>query len=67
MKLNIIDAIKVKKSKKVFFIYIEENREIKKFILSNDLTRWRLAFGINTKFILTDVLKKELNYINIKL
>lgn len=67
MRLNIIDALKVKRSKKVFFIYIEENREIKKFILSNDLTRFRLAFGIKTKFILTDILKKQINNINIKL
>jgi len=67
MKLNIIDALKVKRSKKVFFIYLEENREIKRFILSNDLTRFRTAFGIKTKFILTDTLKKQINDINIKL
>lgn len=67
MKLNIIDALKVKRSKKVFFIYLEENGQTKKFILSNDLTRFRTVFGINTKFILTDILKKQINDINIKL
>jgi hypothetical protein len=36
-------------------------------ILTNDLTRHRKKFGINSKFLLTDIVKKQLRTININL
>jgi hypothetical protein len=36
-------------------------------ILTNDLTRHRKKFGINSKFLLTDIVKKQLRIININL
>ena len=36
-------------------------------ILTNDLTRHRKKFGINSKFLLTDIVKEQLKTININL
>ena len=54
MNINILKAVQIYTTKKDFIIYTE-------------LTRHRKKFGINSKFLLTDVIKKELKTININL
>ena len=67
MKINILKAVQIYTTKKDFIIYTETNNKIDKMILTNDLTRHRKKFGINSKFLLTDIMKKELKTININL
>jgi len=67
MNINIIKAVQIYTTKKSFIVYTIENNKIDKMILTNDLTRHRKKFGINSKFILTDIIKKEIKFININL
>jgi hypothetical protein len=67
MNINILKAVQIYTTKKDFIIYTETNNKIDKMILTNDLTRHRKKFGINSKFLLTDIIKKELRIININL
>ena len=67
MNINILKAVQIYTTKKVFVVYTIENNKIDKMILTNDLTRHRKKFGINSKFLLTDIIKKELRLININL
>jgi hypothetical protein len=67
MNINILKAVQIYTTKKDFIIYTETNNKIDKMILTNDLTRHRKKFGINSKFLLTDIIKKELRLININL
>lgn len=67
MNINILKAIQIYTTKKDFIVYTIENNKIDKMILTNDLTRHRKKFGINSKFLLTDIIKKELKIININL
>jgi hypothetical protein len=67
MNINILKAVQIYTTKKDFIVYTIENNKIDKMILTNDLTRHRKKFGINSKFLLTDIMKKELKTINIKL
>jgi hypothetical protein len=67
MNINILKAIQIYTTKKDFIVYTIENNKIDKMILTNDLTRHRKKFGINSKFLLTDIIKKELRLININL
>lgn len=67
MKINIIEAVKIYTTKKDFLVYTMENNKLEKSLLTNDLTRHRKKFGINSKFILTDIIKKEIKFININL
>jgi hypothetical protein len=67
MNINILKAVQIYTTKKDFIVYTIENNKIDKMILTNDLTRHRKKFGINSKFLLTDVMKKELKTININL
>lgn len=67
MNINILKAVQIYTTKKAFIVYIETNNKIDKMILTNDLTRHRKKFGINSKFLLTDIMKKELKTININL
>jgi hypothetical protein len=62
MNINILKAVQIYTTKKDFVVYT-----IEKMILTNDLTRHRKKFGINSKFLLTDIIKKELRIININL
>ena len=59
MIISIKTAIQLQTTKKDFLIYTIENNSIKQSIFTNDLYRHRNKFGINSKFILIDVLKKE--------
>jgi hypothetical protein len=67
MNINILKAVQIYTTKKAFVVYTIENNKIDKMILTNDLTRHRKKFGINSKFLLTDIIKKELRLININL
>lgn len=67
MQINIIKAVQIYTTKKDFLVYTVENNKLDKLILTNDLTRHRKKFGINSKFILTDIIKKEIKLININL
>jgi hypothetical protein len=67
MNINILKAVQIYTTKKDFIVYTIENNKIDKMILTNDLTRHRKKFGINSKFLLTDIMKKELKTININL
>lgn len=67
MNINILKAVQIYTTKKDFIVYTETNNKIDKIILTNDLTRHRKKFGINSKFLLTDIIKKELKIININL
>jgi len=67
MQINIIKAVQIYTTKKDFLVYTVENNKLEKYILTNDLTRHRKKFGINSKFILTDIIKKEIKLININL
>ena len=59
MIISIKTALQLQTTKKDFLIYTTENNRIKQSIFTNDLYRHRKKFGINSKFILVDVLKKE--------
>lgn len=65
MQINILTAAQIYTTKKDFIVYTIENNKLDKFILTNDLTRQRKCFGIKSKFMLTDILKKEINTITI--
>ena len=67
MNINILKAVQIYTTKKAFIVYTETNNKIDKMILTNDLTRHRKKFGINSKFLLIDIMKKELKTININL
>jgi len=59
MIISIKTAVQINATKKDFLIYTLENNTIKQSIFTNDLYRHRNKFGINSRFILVDVLKKE--------
>jgi hypothetical protein len=67
MKLSILKAIQIATTKKDFLIYTIENNEMKKFCLTNDLTRHRKKFGKETRFLLTEIAKQQLEFLTINL
>ena len=67
MNINILKAVQIYTTKKDFIVYTETNNKIDNMILTNDLTRHRKKFGINSKFLLTDIVKQQLRIININL
>ena len=64
-KVSVSLAVKIILSKKDFFLYTEENKQIKDYMLTNDLTRHRNKF--NNRFKLVDDVKKQLINLNINL
>ena len=67
MTVNILKAVKIYTSKKDFIVYTLNNNKLDKFILTNDLTRFRKKFGNESKFLLTDVLKQEIKNITLNI
>ena len=67
MKISIFKAIQIATTKKDFLIYTVENNKIKDFCLTNDLTRHRKKFGENSKFILVDIIKKEIQFLTVNI
>lgn len=64
-KVTVSLAVKIILSKKDFFLYTEENNQIKDYMLTNDLTRHRSKF--NNRFKLVGDVKKQLINLNINL
>jgi hypothetical protein len=67
MKLSILKAIQIATTKKDFLIYTIENNEMKNFCLTNDLTRHRKKFGKESRFLLTEIAKQQLEFLIINL
>ena len=67
MNINILKAVQIYTTKKEFIVYTIVDNKIDKMILTNDLTRHRRKFGLDSRFLLTDTLKKQLRTINITL
>ena len=67
MQINILKAVKIYTSKKDFIVYTLNDNKLDKFILTNDLTRYRKTFGNESKFLLTNVLKKEIKNITLNI
>jgi hypothetical protein len=67
MKLSILKAIQIATTKKDFLIYTIENNEVKNFCLTNDLTRHRKKFGNESRFLLTEIAKQQLEFLTINL
>jgi len=67
MNINILKAVQIYTTKKEFIVYTNVDNKIDKMILTNDLTRHRRKFGLDSRFLLTDTLKKQLRIINITL
>jgi hypothetical protein len=67
MKVSIMKAIQIATTKKDFLIYTIENNEVKDFCLTNDLTRHRKKFGKETRFLLTEIAKQQLEFLTINL
>ena len=67
MNINILKAVQIYTTKKEFIVYTLKDNSIKNMILTNDLTRHRKKFGLDSKFLLTETLKKQLKIINITL
>lgn len=67
MNINILKAVQIYTTKKEFIVYTIIDNKIDKMILTNDLTRHRRKFGLDSRFLLTDTLKKQLRIINITL
>ena len=60
--IPILDAYKISKTKKDFICFDIQNNKIVRYILTNDLTRHRLAYQ---QFRLMDEIRKELTTIKI--
>jgi len=68
MKLTIKQALKIKQSKKDFLVYLLDNQnKLDRYILTNDLTRHRKDFGINSKFTLLDIIKPQIEGLTINI
>jgi len=67
MEINIFKALRIYKSNKDFIVYNLKNNKLDNYILTNDLSNNRKKYGNESKFLLVDVLKKELNNIKITL
>lgn len=62
LKVNLIDAYKINKSKKTFCVFeTDKNNKIKNYILTNDLHR-HYKQGENN-FRLTEIIKNEIKTI----
>ena len=67
MTINILKALRIYTSKKDFIVYTLKDNTLDKYILTNDLTRHRKSYGEQSKFLLVDILKQQLNNITLNL
>lgn len=63
-KISLALLIKLSKTKKVFILFNVENNNIKEYIFTNDLTRYRLKYQT---FKLVEIIKPNLKNLTIKL
>lgn len=67
MRVSIYQAIQIATTKKDFLVYTLENNKINNFCLTNDLTRHRKKFGNESKFLLVQIIKQQLEFLTINL
>ena len=63
-KISLSLLLKLSKTKKCFFLFNVENNTVKEYILTNDLTRWRLKYQ---NFKLVEIIKPGLNKLTIEI
>ena len=63
-KISLTLLLKLSKTKKVFILFNVENNNIKEYIFTNDLTRYRLKYQ---KFKLVEIIKPGLNKLTIEI
>lgn len=63
-KISLALLIKLSKTKKVFILFNVENNNIKEYIFTNDLTRYRLKYQT---FKLVEIIKPNLKNLTIEI
>jgi len=63
-KISLTLLLKLSKTKKVFILFNVENNNIKEYIFTNDLTRYRLKYQT---FKLVEIIKPNLKNLTIQL
>lgn len=68
LKIKIVDAVKILKTKKEFLIYqSNENNKLTDYVITNDLNRYKKEFGICTQFTLIEKIKPQIKYLTINI
>lgn len=63
-KISLSLLLKLSKTKKCFFLFNVENNTVKEYILTNDLTRWRLKYQ---NFKLIEIIKPGIEKLTIEI
>jgi len=63
-KISLSLLLKLNKTKKCFLCFNTENNTIKEYILTNDLTRYRLKYQ---SFKLVEIIKPSINKLTIEM
>ena len=63
-KISLSLLLKLSNTKKCFLCFNVENNTIKEYILTNDLTRWRLKYQ---SFKLVEIIKHQINKLTIEI
>lgn len=63
-KINLTLLLKLSNTKKAFILFNIENNTIKEYILTNDLTRYRLKYQT---FKLVEIIKPQINKLTIEI
>jgi len=63
-KISLSLLLKLSNTKKCFLCFNVENNTIKEYILTNDLTRWRLKYQ---SFKLVEIIKPQINKLTIEI
>jgi len=63
-KISLTLLLKLSKTKKCFFLFNVENKTIKEYILTNDLTRYRLKYQ---NFKLIEIIKPQISKLTIEI
>ena len=63
-KISLTLLLKLSKTKKVFILFNVENNNIKEYIFTNDLTRYRLKYQT---FKLVEIIKPQVNKLTIEI
>ena len=63
-KISLTLLLKLSKTKKCFFLFNVENNTIKEYILTNDLTRYRLKYQ---NFKLIEIIKPGIEILTIEI
>jgi len=63
-KINLTLLLKLSNTKKAFILFNIENNTIKEYILTNDLTRYRLKYQT---FKLIEIIKPQINKLTIEI